>query len=156
MNINSTLFLQALVFAMLVWFTMRFVWPPLARTLDERAQQIAKGLRAAQEAQTALISAQQEGRLALDLAREESAARLNEATRRAQVFLDDAQAKAQLQAQKILEDAKQEAQQQLARAREALRQEVATLAIRGAEQILRREINPVVHTQLLAQLQAQL
>jgi F-type H+-transporting ATPase subunit b len=155
-NINATLFLQALVFALLVWFTMRFVWPPLARALDERAQQVASGLAAAQAAQTGLLSAQQEGQLILNQAKEDAQAKLNEAVRRAQALLDEAQTKAQQQAQRIIEEAKLDTQQQLARARETLRQEVAVLVVQGAEQILRREIDPAAHAQLLSQLQAKL
>lgn len=156
MNINATLFLQAIVFAILVWFTMKFVWPPITKALDERAQKIADGLAAADKAKSELASAN--ARVEQDLAqsRNETAMRLADAERRAQAIVDDAKARATEEGQKIIAAAKAEAEQQAVGVREALREQVAVLAVKGAEQILRKEVNAGVHADLLSRLKTEL
>ena len=156
MNINSTLFLQAIVFAILVWFTMKYVWPPITKALDERAAKIADGLAAADKAKTELASANQRVEQQLASSRQETQARLQDAERRGQTLIEEAKAKASEEAAKILAAAKAEADQQVVRAREALREQVAALAVKGAEQILRKEVNPSVHADLLGRLKAEL
>ncbi len=156
MNINSTLFLQAIVFAILVWFTMKYVWPPVMKALDERAQKIADGLAAADKAKTELSAANQRVEAELARSRTESATRLADAERRAQALVDEAKARASEEAAKIVAAAQAEAQQQVVKARDALRDQVAVLAVKGAEQILRREVNAGVHADLLSRLKAEL
>jgi F-type H+-transporting ATPase subunit b len=156
MNINSTLFLQAIVFAILVWFTMKYVWPPITKALDERAAKIADGLAAADKAKSELASANQRVEQELVTSRNAAQQRLAEAERRAQAIVDEAKVKATEEAAKIVAAAQADAQQQTIRAKDALREQVATLAVKGAEQILRKEVNASVHADLLGRLKAEL
>ena len=156
MNINATLFLQAVVFAVLVWFTMKFVWPPITKALDERALKIADGLAAADKAKSELASANKRVEQDMAKSRNDAAVRLAEAERRAQAMIEEAKAKATEEAAKIIAAAKVEAQQQAVQAREVLREQVAVLVVKGAEQILRKEVNASVHADLLGRLKAEL
>ena len=156
MNINATLFLQAVVFAILVWFTMKFVWPPITKALDERAQKIADGLAAADTAKTELAAANKRVEQELATSRNETASRLADADRRAQQIIEEAKSRATEEGNKIIAAAKAEAEQQVIQAREALREQVAALAVKGAEQILRKEVNPTVHADLLSRLKTEL
>jgi len=155
-NINATLFLQAIVFAILVWFTMKHVWPPITKALDERAQKIADGLAAADKAKSELNNANKRVEEELAKSKGESAVRLAEAERRAQTMIEDAKAKATEEGSKIIAAAKVEAEQQTVKARETLREQVAALAVKGAEQILRKEVNASVHADLLGRLKTEL
>jgi len=155
-NINATLFLQAIVFAILVWFTMKFVWPPITKALDERAQKIADGLAAADKAKSELSSANKRVESELATSRTETAARLADAERRGQAIVEEAKAKATEEGQKIIAAAKADAEQQSIKAREALREQVAVLAVKGAEQILRKEVNAGIHADLLGRLKTEL
>ena len=136
MNINGTLVAQAIVFALLVLFTMKFVWPPIAAALDERASKIADGLAAADKAKSELSNANKRVEAELATSRTETAARLADAERRGQVIVEEAKSKATEEGNKIIAAAKVEAEQQTVKAREALREQVAALAVKGAEQIL--------------------
>ena len=156
MNINATLFLQAVVFAILVWFTMKFVWPPITKALDERAQKIADGLAAADKAKSELTSANKRVEEELAKSRSEATVRMAETERRAQTMIEDAKVKAVEEGNKIVAAARSEAEQQTVRAREILREQVAALAVKGAEQILRKEVNAGVHADLLGRLKAEL
>ncbi len=156
MNINATLFLQAIVFAILVWFTMRFVWPPITKALDERAAKISEGLAAADRAKSELAQANRKVEEQLASTRDEATRRLADAERLAQSLVEDARGKASAEAAKILAQAEADAQQALAKARDTLRDQVAALAVKGAEQILQREVNPAVHADLLNRLKAEL
>ncbi|MDO8388507.1 MAG: F0F1 ATP synthase subunit B [Polaromonas sp.] len=156
MNINGTLVAQAIVFALLVLFTMKFVWPPIAAALDERASKIADGLAAADKAKSELSSANQRVEAELAKSRTETTARLADAERRGQAIVEEAKSKATEEANKIIAAAKVEAEQQTIKAREALREQVAALAVKGAEQILRKEVNAGVHADLLGRLKTEL
>jgi len=155
-NINSTLFLQAVVFAILVWFTMKFVWPPITKALDEREQKISDGLAAADKAKSELSTANKRVEAELATARTETASRLADADRRGQGIVEEAKARAVEEANKIIAAAQAEAAQQTVKAREALREQVALLAVKGAEQILRKEVNAGVHAELLSRLKTEL
>lgn len=156
MNINATLFIQMVVFGVLVWFTMKFIWPPITKALDERAQKIADGLAAADKAKSELASANARVEQELAQSRNETASRLADAERRAQAIVDEAKARATEEGNKIIAAAKAEAEQQAVQAREALREQVAVLAVKGAEQILRKEVNAGVHADLLSRLKTEL
>jgi F-type H+-transporting ATPase subunit b len=155
-SINATLFVQAIVFAILVWFTMKFVWPPIATALDERAKKISDGLAAADRAKAELSSANKRVEDELVKSRTETAARLADAERRALAIIEEAKTRATEEGSKIVSAAKAEAEQQTVKAREALREQVAALAVKGAEQILRREVNASVHADLLGRLKTEL
>jgi F-type H+-transporting ATPase subunit b len=155
-SINATLFVQAIVFLLLVLFTMKFVWPPIAKALDERAQKIAAGLAAAEKAKAELASANQRVEQQLVQSRNETTNLLADAERRAQQIVEEAKGRATVEGDKIVAAAQAEAEQQSVRAREALREQVAALAVKGAEQILRKEVNAGVHADLLARLKTEL
>ena len=156
MSINGTLVAQATVFALLVLFTMKYVWPPIVVALDERASKIAEGLAAADKAKSELSSATKRVEEELTKSRTETASRLADAERRGQAIVEEAKAKAVEEGNKIIASAQAEAQQQMVKAREELREQVAVLAVKGAEQILRKEINTGVHAELLGRLKTEL
>ncbi len=156
MSINATFFAQLTVFFLLVIFTMKFVWPPIAKALDDRAQKIADGLSAADKAKAELTNANKRVEDELAKSKTETAARLADAERRAQAIVEEAKAKATEEGGKIIAAAKVEAEQQTVKARETLREQVAALAVKGAEQILRKEVNAGVHADLLSRLKTEL
>ena len=156
MSINATLFVQCIVFLILVIFTMKFVWPPIAKDLDERALKIADGLAAADKAKTELTAVNKRVEQELSQTRNETASRLADAERRAQAIIEEAKARATEEGNKIVAAARAEAEQQAIAAREALREQVAALAVKGAEQILRKEVNAGVHADLLNRLKTEL
>ena len=156
MNLNATLFAQFVVFFILVVFTMKFVWPPLMKALDERAERIANGLAAADRGKAEMAAA--EKRIAAELAatRDESTKRIADAEKRAAAIIEEAKQQASVEAARIIEGAKADAEQQITCAREELRGQVATLAVAGAEQILKREVNAAAHADLLNRLSTEL
>ena len=156
MSITGTLIVQMIVFLILVWFTMKFVWPPITVALDERAKKIADGLSAADKAKSELSAANQRVEAQLSAARDDAAKRLADAERLAQQIVEEAKSKAGVEADKIIAAAKAEAEQEVVKAREALRDQVAGLAVKGAEAILRKEVNAGVHAELLGRLKAEL
>lgn len=156
MSITATLIIQMIVFLILVGFTMKYVWPPITAALDERAKKIADGLSAADKAKADLAQANQRVEQQLSSAREDAAKRLADAERLAQSMVEDAKGRAAEEAAKIVAAAKAEAQQESLKAREVLREQVAALAVKGAEQILRKEVNASVHADLLGRLKTEL
>jgi F-type H+-transporting ATPase subunit b len=154
--INASLIVQMIVFLLLVGFTMKFVWPPITKALDERAAKIRDGLSAADKAKAELAGA--EAQIAKELAatKAESGKLISDAEKRAAAIVDAAKGKAEEEGAKILAAAKADAEQQVSRAREVLREQVAALAVKGAEQILQKEVNAGVHAELLARLKTEL
>ena len=156
MNLNATLFAQIVVFGILWWFTMKFVWPPITKALDERATKIADGLAAADKAKLELVNANKSVQEQLTKSRDEIAQRIADAEKRAATIVEDAKKRAVDEGAKIVADAKAEADQLANQARETLREQVAGLAVKGAEQILRREVSAEVHADLLSRLKSEL
>lgn len=156
MSINATLFVQCIVFLILVLFTMKFVWPPIAKALDERAQKIADGLSAADKAKSELTAVNKRVEQELAQTRNETTSRLADADRRAQSIIEEAKARATEEGNKLVAAARAEAEQQAIQAREALREQVAALAVKGAEQILRKEVDASAHAELLNRLKTEL
>jgi F-type H+-transporting ATPase subunit b len=154
--INASLIVQMIVFLILVGFTMKYVWPPIIKALDERAAKIAAGLSAADKAKAELAGA--EAQIAKELAqtKAESGKLISDAEKRAAAIVDAAKGRAEEEGAKILAAAKADAEQQVSRAREVLREQVAALAVKGAEQILQKEVNAGVHAELLARLKTEL
>jgi F-type H+-transporting ATPase subunit b len=150
MNINLTLIMQAVAFAAFIWFTARFIWPPLMRAIDTRQRQIAEGLEAGEKARKELAST--EKRIADMLA--EAKAQSQEIVATGEKFkvetIDAAKAEAKVEAERIIATAKAEIEQQVAQAKEQLRNQVADLAVAGASKILQREIDAKAHADLLA------
>jgi len=155
-NLNATLFAQLVVFFILAWFTMKFVWPPIMKALDERASKIADGLAAADKAKSDLALAERRATDELRKARESSNELRAGAERQGSQILDEARVEAARIIAAARTAAEAEAGVAAQRAKEALRDQVALLAVAGAEQILRREINATAHAELLNQLKAEL
>jgi len=155
-SITATFIIQMIVFLILVWFTMKYIWPPITSALDARAKKIAEGLLAADKAKSELAVANKRVEEQLSAARDDAAKRLADAERLAQSMVEEAKGRAAEEGAKIVAQAKAEAEQEALKAREKLRDEVAALAVKGAEQILRREINAGVHAELLGRLKTEL
>jgi F-type H+-transporting ATPase subunit b len=156
MNLNATFIVQFFVFFILAGVTMKFIWPPMMKALDERAQKIADGLAAAERSKIESKEAEKRVQNELAGARDEVQKRITEAEKRAQMIIDEAKHTATEEAARIVSNARQDAAQQITKARDGLRGEVAALAVKGAEQILKREINATAHAELLTQLKAEL
>ncbi len=156
MNLNATLIAQIVVFLTFVWFTMKFVWPPIVKALDERAGKIAEGLAAADKAKADLIHAEKKATDELRQARESAAEFRAGAEKQAAQLIEEARAEAARVLSAAREAAEAAADVATQRAKEALREQVALLAVAGAEKILRKEINQQVHAELLSQLKSEL
>lgn len=156
MNLNATLFFQMIVFFVLAWVTMRFVWPPLTKAIEDRRQKIAEGLAAAEKGKSDLAQTQAKITAMEESARAELHARTSEAEKHGAQIIDQARKEAEHERARIVEQARQEAELEAQRVRDSLRDEVAALAVLGASQILKREIDQQVHADLLAQLKSQL
>ena len=156
MNLNATLFAQLIVFFILALFTMKFVWPPIVKALDERAKKIADGLSAADKAKTDLALAEKKVVEELRKARESATHVRAGAEKQGALLIEEARAEAARIISAAREAAELEAGAALQKAREALRDQVAELAVAGAERILRKEINAQVHADLLANLKQEL
>ncbi|HSC99082.1 MAG TPA: F0F1 ATP synthase subunit B [Casimicrobiaceae bacterium] len=156
MNINLTLLMQAVAFGAFIWFTARFVWPPLMRAIETRQRQIAEGLEAGEQGRKNLVSAEKR---AADMIAE-AKAKASEIVATGEKFraetMDHAKVEASAERDRIIAAAKAEAQQEYAAAREQLRDQVADLAVAGAARILKREVDPKAHADLLAEIRQEL
>jgi len=153
---NATLLGQAITFAILVWFTMKFVWPPLTNMMDERAKRIADGLAAAERGKQDLEAAEQRVADEIRKAKQQSTEIMLAAEKRANQIVEEAKDAARIEGAKLVADAKAEIEQETLRAKETLREQVAVLAVAGAEKILRREIDSAKNADLLASIKAEL
>ncbi|MDP2240257.1 MAG: F0F1 ATP synthase subunit B [Burkholderiales bacterium] len=153
MDINATLIGQAVWFGLFIWFTMKFVWPPLQRAMHERQKQIADGLAAAERGRQELEQAAKRTEEILVEARHKAQELLVQADKRASQIVEEAKNVAKTEGERLLTGAKAEIEQEVFRAKEALRTQVAALVVAGAEQILNREVDAKVHAELLTQIQ---
>jgi F-type H+-transporting ATPase subunit b len=156
MNINFTLIAQAIAFAAFIWFTARFVWPPLDRAIEERRRTIADGLAAADKGARSLEEAQVRIQAMVEDARTQARQIIDQAQVRANGIVEEARTAATLERDRIIEAARAEVDQQINKARDELRGQVAAIAVAGAEKILSREIDARTHQDLLAKLAAQI
>ena len=156
MNLNATLIAQVLVFGILVWFTLKYVWPPIAKALDERADKIAEGLAAAERGKSDFEQAEKKVAELLADGRNQATELVANAEKRAAQIVEEAKNQASVEAARIAAQAKSDVEQETNRAREALREQVAALAVKGAEAILRNEVNAAKHADLLANLKQEL
>jgi len=156
MNINLTLFAQALVFAGLIWFTIKFIWPPLLAAIEARQKQIADGLAAGEQGRKSLELSTRQAEEAIKEARARATDILSQAEKRAAQLVDEAKGAAKDEGAREKAAAKAEIGQELQRARELLREQVAALAVAGAEKILRREVDARAHAELLDGIKRQL
>lgn len=156
MNINLTLIAQLISFAVFVWFTMKYVWPPMIKAMEERKARIADGLAAAERGVHEKELAQQAALEKLHEAKQQSAEIVSRAEKRAAEIVDEAKDQARVEGERILTAAKAEIDQEANKAREALRTKVAELAVMGAEKILRKEINAEAHNDIVDSLAKQI
>ena len=156
MSINATLIGQAIWFALFIWITMKYVWPPLQKAMADRQAQIAEGLAAAERGKHEQDLAAKRSADVLRQAKEKSAEIVAQAEKRAQQIVDEAKGNAKVEADKVVAGAKAEIDQEVERAKQHLRERVAELAVAGAERILRKEVNASVHADMLAALKQDL
>jgi F-type H+-transporting ATPase subunit b len=156
MNINFTLIAQAIAFAVLIWFTVKFVWPPLLNAIETRQKEIADGLAAAQEGRSALEVAAKKSETTLNEAKQKASEIIGQAEKRATQIIEEAKGNAKAEGERILTGAKAEIDQEVNRAKEGLRAQVSALAVAGAEKILRKEIDSKAHSEMLSKLAAEL
>jgi len=156
MNINLTLFAQALAFASLIWIVAQFIWPPLLKAIEERQQKIADGLAAAERSQKNLAQAQEKVNDVLKDARGKANEIIEQAHARANQIVEEAKNEAMLEANRQKDLAQAEISASVTRAREELRKQVATLALAGAQRLLQREIDKQAHKELLDELAAEI
>jgi F-type H+-transporting ATPase subunit b len=152
MNINATIIGQAIVFMILIWFSVKFIWPPLLKAIEDRQKKIADGLAAAERGQKELHQASGDAQAIVDEAREKALKIVDQANRRSSEIIEEARSTAISEGQRLVGDARQEVSLEQARARDALRKDVATLAVAGASRLLEREIDPKAHADLIEKL----
>jgi F-type H+-transporting ATPase subunit b len=156
MNINFTLFAQAIVFATFIWITVKFVWPYMLRAIEARQKTIADGLAAAEQGKKSLeLSSRQAGE-EIAAARNRATDIVTQAEKRAAQVVEEAKTAAKAEGDREKAAAKADIQQEVSRAREQLRAHVAALAVAGAEKILRREVDAKAHADLLDGIKKQL
>lgn len=156
MNINATLFGQAIMFALFAWFCMKFVWPPIIGALEARKKQIADGLAAAERGKHDLDLAAKRSAEILREAKERTAEIIAQGDKRASEIIEEAKAQAKLEGERILAAAKAEIDQEVFRAKEHLRTQVSAVALAGAGKILGREIDAKAHNDLIEKLVAEI
>ena len=156
MSFNLTLIAQAVAFALFIWFTVKFVWPPLLRAIEARQKTIADGLAAAEEGKRSLEASNKRADEEIKKARDRAAEVLTQAEKRAAQMVEEAKNAAKDEGNREKAAATAEIAQQVTRAREQLRDHVASLAVAGAEKILRREVDSKAHADLLDSLKKQL
>ena len=156
MSFNLTLIAQAVAFALFIWFTVRFVWPPLLRAIEARQKTIADGLAAAEQGKKSLETSSKQAEQAIQDARGRASDILAQAEKRGAEMVEEAKVAAKAEGDREKAAAKADIQQEAQRAREQLREQVAALAIAGAEKILRREVDAKAHADLLESIKRQL
>lgn len=149
MFLNATLFAQITVFILFALFTMKFVWPPIVKALDERAAKISEGLAEAERGRQSLALAAKRSADAIREGKEKAADVIAQAEKRAEQIIEEAKVQARFEAEKVIAAAKAEIEQEADRMRESLRERVVDLAVAGAEKILRREVNAKAHADML-------
>lgn len=149
MDINLTLIVQMAVFAAFVLFTMRFVWPPLSKAMEERQNKIADGLSSAERARKELELAQHRAKEEIRHAKAQSSEIIEKAMKQASSIIEEAKLDAKLEAQRQFKLGEEQLQQEVNRAKDALRKQIAALAVSGAERILKKEISQEANAALL-------
>lgn len=152
MNINLTLLGEMLTFAIFVWFTMRFVWPPLMKAMEERRETIAAGLAAAEKGKRDLELAQHKVTELLTEAKAQAAQMIEQANHRANHIIEEAKARAREEGDRLLVIAKADIEREFQSARETLMKEISSLVVTGAEKVLQQEINRSANDKIVAEL----
>lgn len=149
MEINATLFGQLITFALLVWFTMKYVWPPITKAMHEREKKIAAGLEAAENSKRELEQAKHKALAMIRDARQEATQLVDQAQKRSAHFIEEAKESAREESKRILARAQEDIALQVNQARQALKQQLATLAVAGAEKIIQRNLDASAQSALL-------
>ena len=152
MNINLTLIVQMIVFALLVWAVMKWLWPVILDAMDERQRKIAQGLAAAEEGERELAEARGKADVIIREARERANQIIDHAQHRANEVIEQAKGTASTEGARIVAAAQQQIELDTTRAKESLRREVAGIAVGAASKLLGREIDARAHADLLEQL----
>jgi F-type H+-transporting ATPase subunit b len=155
-NINLTLIVQMLVFIVLIWFTMKFVWPMILGPMEERSKKIAMGLAAADKGEESLAQARDRAEAIVREARERATQIIDNAQHRANDLVEQAKGAASTEGQRLVAAAQQQIELETSHARESLRREVAKIAVQAASKLLQREIDPQAHADLLSKLATQI
>jgi F-type H+-transporting ATPase subunit b len=155
-SINATLIGQMITFALLVWFTMKYVWPPLMQALEERKKKIADGLASAEKGKHEMELAEKRATALLREAKDQAAEIINLAQKRANEAVEESKQSAKEEGERIVAAAKAEIERELQQAKEGLRQQVSMLAISAAEQILQKEVDQKKHREIIDNLGKQL
>lgn len=156
MEINATLIGQFITFAILVWFTMKYVWPPILKAMHEREKKIAAGLEAAERSKRELELAEHKASSIIREAKQQATQLIEQANLHSSQLIEEAKTQAKHEGQRIVEMAQVEIDREVTQAKEALRTQLATLAITGAEKIIQRNLDPTIHSDLLNQLAAEI
>ena len=156
MNINFTLISQALAFSIFIWFTIKYVWPPLMQAIEERQKTIADGLAAGERGKQELELASQRSSDVLKEAKQRAADIVTQAEKRASEIVDEAKASAKEEGDRIITGAKADIAHEVFSAKEVLRQHVAEIAVAGATKILQREVDAKAHADLLASIEEEI
>lgn len=156
MNLNFTMVVQAIVFALFIWFTVKFAWPLFLSKVDARTKTIADGLAEAERGRSSLAEAQKQTDVLLKEARARAQEILASAEKSASQRVEESKAQAKTEGERLVAAAHSQIQQEVQSAKQALREQVAQLAVSGAEKILRREVDAKAHADMLNQLKAQL
>jgi F-type H+-transporting ATPase subunit b len=156
MNINLTLIGQALAFGIFIWFSARFIWPPLMKAIEERQKQIADGLAEAERGRSSLADAEKQTEVMIHEARARAQEILAQGEKRATEVVEIAKTNAKAEGDRLVAAAQAQIEQEVQSAKAKLREQVASLAVAGAEKILKREVDAKTHADMLGQLKAQL
>lgn len=156
MDINATIIGQFITFAILVWFTMKYIWPPVLKTMHDREKKIAAGLEAAERSKRELETAEHKAFSIIREAKQQATQLIEQANLHSAQLMEEAKSQAKQESQRIVEMAQGEIDREVSRAKEALKAQLATLAITGAEKIIQRNIDPSIHHDLLNQLAAEI
>ena len=149
MSINATLIGQMITFTLLVWFTMKYIWPPLMQALEERKSKIAEGLAAAEKGHEEIKLAEKKAKKVLKEAKEQAAEIVSLAQKRANEVVEESKGNAKKEGERMILAAQAQIEQEIQQAKESLRKEVSAIALRAAEQILKEEIDKAKHKDII-------
>lgn len=152
MDFNATIIGQFVVFAVLIWFTMKYVWPPIINAMHEREKKIAAGLEAAERSKRELEIAEHKALSIIREAKQQAVQIIEQANLHSAQLIEEAKSNAKVESQRIVELAQGEIDREVMQAREALKSQLATLAVTGAEKIIQRKLDPSIHHDLLDEL----
>jgi F-type H+-transporting ATPase subunit b len=156
MNINATLIGQMMAFAVFVWITMKYIWPPIVKAMEDRKAKIAAGLAEAERGHHAQKLSQEKAKQTLHEAKQQASEIVVQAQKRASEIIEESKGAARVEGERILTAAQAEIEHEINKAREELRGKMAELAVAGAEKILHKEINAAEHKRIIDSLAKQI